>query len=167
MEITFFQNRHLESVIDLFRDMSAHYNGANASNREAIAQNLVQNILGKDSGVRLVLALEQGRAIGVACISLLYPAPKEKGQLFMKELYVASGHRDRNVGRKIMTFVARYAIEKSCVRFDWTVDSDNVRAIEFYRSLGAEHLTSKLYFRFAGEQLEQLANERETVGNDG
>lgn len=157
MDVAFFRPENLESVIDLFCDMSRHYNGPNASSREAVARNLVENILGEDSGVKLVLALDHGRAVGVACISLLYPAPKEKCQLFMKELYVASGRRGEGIGRAIMQFVAGYAVEKSCVRFDWTVDSDNVAALDFYRRLGAEHLTTKLYFRFGGDTLSRMA----------
>ena len=157
MHIAFFSDNQLESVVDLFCDMSAHYNGANASDRTSVKHNLVHNILGKDSGVRLVVASEAGRAIGLACISLLYPAPKERGQLFMKEIYVVSGWRDRGVGRDIMRFVARYALEKSCVRFDWTVDDTNPKAIEFYRELGATHVKDKLYFRFSEEQLLEFA----------
>jgi GNAT superfamily N-acetyltransferase len=166
MEIAFFQDQHLDSVVDLFCDMSAHYNGSNASPAEAVRRNLVRNILGPDSGVKLVLAIENGRAIGVACISLLYPAPKEKCQLFMKELYVSSAYRNHGVGPLLMKFIAAYALTKECVRFDWTVDSDNSRAAEFYRRLGAEQLSTKLYFRLGTAQMEQLAT-KVVAENDG
>jgi len=167
MDIAFLSEQQLESVVDLFCEMSVHYNGPNASDRELVKRNLVNNILAKDSGVRLVIASESGRAIGVACISLLYPAPKERGQLFLKELYVSSSWRNRGVGRELMRYAARYAVEKSCVRFDWTVDDSNPKAIEFYRELGATHLTSKLYFRFSGEDLlEFAANKKVSSTND-
>ena len=68
--------------------------GANASSQTAVRENLVRNILGPNSGVRLILAIDGERAVGLASIALLYPAPKEQGQLFMKELYVLSEHRE-------------------------------------------------------------------------
>ena len=159
MRIEFFRSEHLETATDLLRDMSVHYNGLDASERPEVRRNLVENILGEHSGVQLVLALEGGRAIGLASISILYPAKKERGQLFMKELYVASDSRGSGVGRALMQFVARYALDKACIRFDWTVDATNADALEFYRQLGAHPSQEKVYFRLAGEELENFASQ--------
>jgi len=161
MEIAFFRQEQLESVVDLLHDMSVHYNRDNASSRDVVKANLIGNILGPDSGVRLVIASEASRAVGLAAISLLYPAPKERGQLFMKELYVVSGKRGAGVGRALMRWTAKYAVAKNCSRFDWTVDDTNPEALSFYRELGATHVTGKAYFRFSDEELLRFANRRE------
>ena len=157
MDILFYSEEYLESVVDILHDMSIHYNGENASSREAVRTNLINHILSPTSGVTLVVAVEVNRVVGLATISLLYPAPKETGQLFMKELYVASDRRGKGIGGAMMHWVANYAVSKNCVRFDWTVDSDNKAALQFYRTLGAKHVTDKLYFRFAGDQLRDFA----------
>src|SRR6266853_3369837 len=125
MEIAFFRQEQLESVVDLLHDMSVHYNRDNASSRDVVKANLIDSILGPDSGVRLVIASETSRAVGLAAISLLYPAPKERGQLFMKELYVVSDKRGAGVGRALMRWTAKYAVAKNCSRLDWTVDDTN------------------------------------------
>ena len=158
MHIDFFSPSQTESVADLLHDMSVHYNGANASSREAVRRNLLDNMLGPDSGVRLVIAEVDGRAVGMAAISLLYPAPKEQAQLFMKELYVASDRRSDGVGEALMRWIARYALAHRCVRFDWTVDTSNPRAMAFYETLGAMHVADKRYYRFAGDALARIAS---------
>lgn len=155
--IRFFLETDTEQVADLLTDMSRHYNGEHASPRSRVRENLITNILGKDSGVRMVVALEADLVVGIAMISLLYPAPKERAQLFMKELYVASTHRSAGIGRALMAWIARYALEKNCARFDWTVDADNEKALAFYQSLGAMHVSDKLYFRLSGDALMNLA----------
>ena len=127
-----------------------------------VRKNLIENVLGADSDVRVVVAMSGERVIGVAMISILYPARKERGQLFMKELYVVSGCRSQGMGRLLMAWIARYAVEKNCVRFDWTVDAANARALDFYRSLGAARVEEKLYFRFSDNELERFA--RGTAG---
>jgi GNAT superfamily N-acetyltransferase len=157
MHIRLFSNENTESVTDLLHDMSIHYNGDNASSREAVRENLLERILGPNSGVDLVVALDDNRVVGIAAISLLYPAPKEQAQLFMKELYVHSADRGIGIGGKLMQWLAKYALENRCARFDWTVDESNVRALRFYNELGATHIKDKLYFRFAGESLSALA----------
>ncbi|SMC25050.1 Ribosomal protein S18 acetylase RimI [Andreprevotia lacus DSM 23236] len=159
LQIGFYQADRLESTADLLLDMSRHYNGANASSRETVHANLRDNILGADSGVQLVLACSADQVVGLACISLLYPAPKESAQLFMKELYVHSGWRNAGIGAALMRWIAAYAQHKGCSRFDWTVDADNTRALEFYRQLGASHVSDKLYFRFGVDALAALAGQ--------
>lgn len=158
MQINFFNPSQTESLADLLHDMSVHYNGENASSREAVRHNLIDHILGADSGVRLVVADDGGRAVGMAAISLLYPAPKEQAQLFMKELYVASDRRGNGIGEAMMGWIARYALAHRCVRFDWTVDISNPRAMAFYESLGATQVTDKRYYRFAGDALARMAS---------
>lgn len=159
MEIRFLEPADIESVVDILHDMSQHYNGDNASSHDVVKANLLTNILGKHSDVRIVVAQADGRVVGLAMISVLYPAPKERAQLFMKELYVRSDFRSEGVGRGLMLWIARYAVANNCVRFDWTVDAENVRALDFYRRIGATHVRDKLYFRFAGADLEALANQ--------
>ena len=41
VHIAFFSEDQLESVVDLLYDMSTHYNGSNASDRESVKHNLV------------------------------------------------------------------------------------------------------------------------------
>lgn len=157
MQIRFFAAEDTESTADLLHDMSVHYNGSNASPRDVVRANLMQRILGPSSGVRLVVATAGQRVVGLAAISLLYPAPKERAQLFMKELYVHSSERGAGIGEKLMTWLARYAVENQCARFDWTVDESNSGALRFYTDLGATHVKDKMYFRFSGASLDALA----------
>ncbi len=156
LHIAFYTPEQLETVADLFHDMSAHYHGQSASDRSVVRANLAENILSEHSGVRLVIASEGGRAVGVASIAILYPAPKERGQLFMKEIYVVSGYRGQGIGKALIHFVARYALDIGCSRFDWTVDRDNEQAMAFYRHLGARPANDKVYFRVSGADLERL-----------
>jgi len=161
MHIAFFQVGQLESLIDLMQDMSRHYNGVYASERAAIQANLLERVLGPDSGVKLLLASVEGRVVGMASVALLYPAPKEHGQLQMKELYVVSDYRSRGVGRALMLWLARYAVAQRCGRFDWTAEASNTGALAFYEELGARHVTEKRYYRLADDALQALAAQAE------
>ena len=153
MEIRLFEGQDVESVTDLLHDMSRHYNADDVSTRSAVRANLVERILGPNSGVTLVIALAGARTVGLATISILYPAPKERGQLFMKELYVHSDCRGDRIGKQLMVWIAKYAVQHDCVRLDWTAEATNPGAVRFYSALGARRVEEKIYFRFDGDDL--------------
>jgi GNAT superfamily N-acetyltransferase len=157
MRITFFEQEQTETVVDLLHEMSGHYNGGRPSDRAHIRENLQKNILGPLSGVRLLLAVDDGRAVALASVAVLYPALRERGQLFLKELFVVSSHRGRGIGTVIIRHLAEFALANDCVRLDWTVDRNNWRALEFYDKLGAKPAPDKIYFRVADEGLSVLA----------
>ena len=61
--------------------------------------------------------------------------------------------RGRDIGEHLMKWVARYAVEKNCVRFDWTAEQGNPGALRFYDRLGAQRVEEKVYFRFSEAHL--------------
>jgi ribosomal protein S18 acetylase RimI-like enzyme len=75
----------------------------------------------------------------------------------MKDLFTLAEARGRGVGRTLMAFLARQAMERGCVRFDWTAETDNPEALAFYDRLGARRVAEKVYYRFEGETLRQFA----------
>ena len=157
MDIRFYNESELTEAVKIFSELSFYYLRENHSSASDISKNLVNNILGPDSGVKLVLAFDGDNAIGLATISLLYPAPRESAQLFIKELFVSRRYQNLGVGKKIMGFIARYAKSKNCCRLDFTVDSDNLNAVQFYQKLGIQKLHTKYYFRAEIKTMEKLA----------
>jgi ribosomal protein S18 acetylase RimI-like enzyme len=158
MKIETYKPDHLRAAVTIFRELSKFYLAGMASSEPEIEKNLVENILSGKSGVKLILALdENGKAIGLATVSILYPAPKEMGQLYLKELFVSSQCQGFGVGKKMMSFIANYAIKNGCSRLDWTTERDNVLAVEFYRSINAKALEEKIYYRAEGQYLLDLA----------
>jgi GNAT superfamily N-acetyltransferase len=75
----------------------------------------------------------------------------------MKDLFTHAAARGQGSGRALMGFLARLAVERGCVRFDWTAETDNPEALAFYGRLGARCVAEKVYYRFEGETLRQFA----------
>jgi hypothetical protein len=56
-----------------------------------------------------------------------------------------------------MGVLARLAVERGCVRFDWNAQTDSPEALAFYGRLGARRVAEKVYHRHKGETLRQFA----------
>ena len=157
VEIAFFAPDDLEPVVDVFHELGRHYFGVQAGARHAVRAHVSADILGPDSGVRIVVARDGAAVAGLATVARLYPAPQERAQLFMKELYVGAAWRGQGIGERLMRFLARHAVETNCVRFDWTTERTNHGARAFYELLGAATVDEKVYYRLTGAALAAAA----------
>ena len=163
MRVAFVSSQQHESLVDLLCELHAHYNRQSAISHEIVRAHLVENLLGTDSPLRLVVASRDDcGVIGFAAIALLYslvePTPDKHRQCLLKELYVRSSERGQGVGKALITWVARYAVANSCCRIDWPVQASNSKGIFFYERLGAKRVTDRLSYRLSGSSLLKLAS---------
>ena len=139
-----------DQMVDLLAQLHAHYNPGSRLARETFNAHL-QRLCSGDSQLHLVTASQDNRLLGFAAVylvaSLVEPEPDKRLQCALKELFVAPEERSRGVGRALMEWVARFAIDQGCCRIDWTVKSSNARGIDFYERLGAQLVPDRLSYR--------------------
>ena len=146
-------------VGELFHRCDLHYWGDKAPAAEAMADHVREHVLAKTANVEIILAELGGTAIGFATFAVLYPAPDLGGALFLKDLFTLEEARGKGVGLTLMRELARIAVARGCVRFDWTAEDYNPRAMDFYERIGARRATEKVYYRFDGDALRRFAEE--------
>ena len=162
MHIAFVVPDQHEALVDLMHEMCVFYSEEAPASRDDVRSNLRENLLAPGSPVRIVVAADElGDVVGLAAIALFHslvdPAPRRRGQLLLKELYVRRARQGEGIGRDLMSWVARHALEHGCARMDWNVSASNREGLAFYRSLGALHVAGRLSFRLAGEFMARLA----------
>jgi len=145
------------TLAELLHLCDRHYWGDKAAPLEDIAGHVRDKVLSDDADAKVLLAEAGGKAVGFACFALLYPAPDCGAQLYMKELFVREDARGQGAGIALMRAVAKAGLARGAVRLDWTAETTNPAAIEFYQRLGAKCLTEKRYFRFDGQTLQDFA----------
>ncbi len=163
MHIDFVAADQHDALIDLMHEMCVSYSEEAPVSIDDVRSNLVDNLLAPGSPVRLAVAVDDaGEVVGFAAIALFHslvdPAPQRRGQLLLKELYVRQSRQGQGVGKALMSWVARHALERGCARMDWNVSASNRPGLAFYRSLGALHVAGRLAFRLGGEYLSRLAS---------
>ncbi len=85
-----------------------------------------------------VVAEVDGRLVGFAALrlapGLFYPEPHAE----MTELYVEDAYRRRGIGRELVQYVERLAVEMGAVELWLMTGKENLPAQDFYRALGYE-----------------------------
>ena len=158
INVRFATRDDVATVAQLCAQMEHHYFGDDAPNETRVDSYVEQNFFQPHCGVQIALAYVKDKAVGIATFSILYPAPETSGQLFMKDLFTTNEARGQGVGKALMKFLARYAVEKGCKRFDWTAETTNPEALAYYDHLGAERIEEKVYFRLAKADLIAFAD---------
>ena len=163
MHIAFVVPDQHEALVDLMHEMCVFYSEEAPVSRDDVRSNLVDNLLGPESALRIAVASDGlGDVVGFAAIALFHslvdPAPERRGQLLLKELYVRQTRQGEGIGKSLMSWVARHALERGCARMDWHVSASNRAGLALYRSLGALHVAGRLSFRLGGEFMGRLAS---------
>jgi GNAT superfamily N-acetyltransferase len=55
--------------------------------------------------------------------------------------------RRTGIGKLLMEGLYRIAADRGCSRVEWTTDTGNPLAQQFYESLGVKPLTAKIFYR--------------------
>jgi GNAT superfamily N-acetyltransferase len=83
--------------------------------------------------------------------------------IYIEDLYVDPESRGKGIGREMLKFVAKLAVERGCGRVEWSVLDWNEPAISFYKNLGAIPMDGWTTFRLSGESLLDVAEYLKTT----
>ena len=129
---------------------------------QASEAELAAELFGAPRVAEALIAELSGEVVGFALFFHNFSTFVGRKGLYLEDLYVQPHARRRGVGRALITFVAKIAVERRCGRFEWSVLDWNTRAIDFYRSLGAIAMDEWTVQRVTGEALERLAKQFQT-----
>ncbi|MFZ0299147.1 MAG: GNAT family N-acetyltransferase [Candidatus Sulfotelmatobacter sp.] len=100
---------------------------------------LARGGFGPDPKFRALIAEWNGQPVGYALFFGHYSTWAGQ-RLFLEDLFVRQPFRGRGIGKALLASVARIAVQENCNGLQWEVLNWNEKAIELYRSLGAEFL---------------------------
>ncbi len=141
----------LSFVLEMIQDL-AHFEKAPLAVKVSVCQ-LEADF---EAGLFDSIILEKdAQKVGMALFYFRYSTWKGKS-LYLEDLYVIPEHRGAGLGKLVMKYLAKFAVEQKCGRFEWQVLDWNEPAIEFYKTLGADIDPEWMNCRLEGEAIAQL-----------
>jgi GNAT superfamily N-acetyltransferase len=114
-------------------------------------------LFGPRPAAEAALAEVAGMPVGFALWFSTFSTFRGRPCLYLEDLFVRAEYRGLGIGKALLAFVARVAVEQGCVRLEWSVLNWNAPAIGFYRSLGARAMDEWTVYRLDNEPLQRLA----------
>jgi GNAT superfamily N-acetyltransferase len=115
-------------------------------------------LFGPKPGAEAVIARADGTAAGFALFFHNFSTFRGKQGLYLEDLFVLPEFRGRSIGKALLQYLAKLALQRDCARFEWAVLDWNRPARDFYESLGAEAKSDWIIHRVSGPALQRLAS---------
>ena len=125
----------------------------------ATEDSLRENLFGDNKYAEVLLGIYDGEPVGFALYFHNYSTFLGRPGIHLEDLYVKPAIRGNGIGRALLAYLARIAVERGCGRLEWNVLDWNEPAIRFYKSIGALAMDGWTTHRLTGEALEQLAGQ--------
>jgi GNAT superfamily N-acetyltransferase len=151
LHIDFFKQADAEELASLLEEMQAYY-GVFCPPRDAVLAGIRNRPQASE-----ILVAKTDRIVGMAAFGANYPGPGLKPGFFLKDLYVLTAERGKDIGTKLVTRLAALAVERGHSRIDWTAGRSNERLLRFYDELGGDRKEDRIFYRMEGEKLKALA----------
>jgi GNAT superfamily N-acetyltransferase len=158
ISITHAGPENAEALARLAEEMDRFYGISEFESLEVRVRQIYEALFCNSPSAYSLLAWDSGSLIGFASYSFLWPAVGLTRSLYLKELYVVEDARCKGIGKLLMQHLYDIAVKHDCSRVEWTTDTDNPGAQQFYSELGVPVKESKLFYRIEGEDLKRQAN---------
>jgi GNAT superfamily N-acetyltransferase len=147
-------------ILSLIRELAEYEREPDAV--VATEGGLREVLFGANRSAEVLLALENGDAVGFAVYFYNFSTWLGRPGLYLEDLFVRPNVRGKGYGRALLERLAQIAQERGCGRMEWAVLDWNDPAIQFYRKLGAEPMNEWTVFRLTQEGIAKLASSNST-----
>lgn len=120
-------------------------------------EELKKELFHKEKAPEVVFAMLDKKEVGFALFFQSFSTFLGRPGIYLEDLFVFPEYRGRGIGKKLLTHLAKLAIERGNGRLEWSVLDWNTPAIEFYKSLGAESMDGWTVNRVSSDALINLA----------
>ena len=123
---------------------------------------LEEHLFGKQTYAEAILAELEGQAVGFALFFHNYSTFLTKPGIYLEDIFVLPQYRGQGIGKALLGYIAKLAVERGCGRLEWSVLDWNSPAIAFYQRMGASILEEWRICRVTGASLTELAQKADT-----
>lgn len=110
-----------------------------------------------DRRAEVVIGEYQGEPVSFALFFHNFSTFLGKPGLYLEDLFVRPQCRGLGIGKAMLSFLAKLAVERDCGRLEWVCLDWNESSIAFYKQLGAMSMDDWTIYRLQGESLDRMA----------
>ena len=120
-------------------------------------RDLEQHLFGDRPYAEAIVAEWSGKVVGFGLFFPNYSTFLTKPGIYLEDLFVLPDYRRRGIGKAMLSYLGKLAIERGAGRLEWSVLDWNQSAIAFYQQMGAIVLPDWRICRVTEDALKKLS----------
>lgn len=113
----------------------------------------------KDKTLESIIAELDGEIAGVGLFYIMPSGFSGKEVIFLHIFYVEEHLQHEGIGKAIMVYLSKLALERNIERLEWLCLDWNEPAKQFYYDIGAQEIDIVKTFRLSPEGMQKLVDE--------
>ena len=144
------------TILGFIKELAEYENMSNdvVATEELLKQNIFEKKLAE-----VIIAEFDNKPVGFALFFHNFSTFLGKGGIYLEDLYVQPAMRGKNIGKTLLSSLAKLAVERDCGRLEWSCLNWNEPSITFYKSQGAIPMNEWTVYRVTGNELNELASK--------
>lgn len=152
--LRFAQPDDTKLILKFIKELAEYENLA----REVVAtEEVLYDSLFRRKAAEVIIGEYKGQPAGFALFFHNFSTFLGRPGIYLEDLYVRPELRGKGIGKLILAFLAKLAVERNCGRLEWWCLDTNEPSIRFYRHMGAVPMEEWTVFRVTDQALINLA----------
>lgn len=155
-KLRFADEADVSLILSFIREL-ANYEGML---REVVAtEGILRDSLFERKMAEVIIAELDNQPVGFALFFHNFSTFLGRPGLYLEDLYIQPEVRGKGLGKIILAYLAKLALDRKCGRLEWWCLDWNESSIQFYERLGAVPMDDWTVFRVHDKALDKLASE--------
>ncbi|MBU5677646.1 GNAT family N-acetyltransferase [Alkaliphilus sp. MSJ-5] len=120
-------------------------------------EEILMDSLFKQKSAEVVIGEYENKSVSFALFFHNFSTFLGRSGIYLEDLYVKPEMRGKGIGKLMLSFLGKLAIERGCGRLEWWCLDWNEPSIQFYKSMSAIPMDEWTVYRVCDEALVDLA----------
>ena len=155
-KIRFAEANDTKLILDFIKELADY---EKLLNEVVATEEILYDSLFVQKRAEVIIGEYDGKPIGFALFFHNFSTFLGKPGIYLEDLYIKPEMRGKGLGKIILSFLGKLAVERNCGRLEWWCIDWNESSIRFYKEMGAKPMDEWTVYRVDDSALEDLANE--------
>jgi len=155
-KIRFAEEKDTKLILDFIKELADY---EKLLNEVVATEEILHDSLFVRKKAEVIIGEYAGKAVGFALFFHNFSTFLGKEGIYLEDLYIKPEMRGERLGKIILSFLGKLAVERNCGRLEWWCIDWNEPSIKFYKEMGAKPMDEWTVYRVSDSALKDLANE--------
>ncbi len=157
--LRFAEENDVSLILNFIKELAEYENMLD----EVVAtEDILMEALFNRKAAEVVIGEYEGKPVSFALFFHNFSTFLGSPGIYLEDLYVKPEMRGKGIGKIMLSFLAKLAIERKCGRLEWSCLDWNEPSINFYKKMGAIPMDEWTVYRVSQKALEDLADKYST-----